>query len=370
MTGLRSTVARLFGRITAEVPGAPAADFTLAPTTAEECARVLDVASEHRISVLPWGGGSHQGIGGRVEPDLLLVTSGLGGSSDDTADLTVTVGAGVTVASLEAALAVRRQTALLPEFPGGATVGGVVASGSSGWRRLRYGPTRDRVIEAVLATGDGRVVRAGARLVKNVTGYDLPRLVTGSFGSLGVICSVSLKLLPVPAASAMVQVSDAPSAIGTAYRPLAVLETPAGTVVYLSGTEAEVEAQASALGGATEPGVDWPADPAGPFVVSVRVPPASTSEAVRRLPSGCDFVAAHGVGDVRVSLNPADLETAASLRSWAEGLGGAVVVMTAPGGHGFDPWGTPPSSVPLQQKIRAAFDPVGVMVPGRMPGGR
>ncbi|MFH1104859.1 MAG: FAD-binding oxidoreductase [Actinomycetota bacterium] len=370
MTALRSTVARLFGKISAEVPGAPPADFTLAPTTAEECARVLDMASEHRLVVLPWGGGTHQGIGGRVAPNILLVTTALGEMSDDTADLTITVGAGARVAAMEERLGASRQTAVLPEQPGMATVGGVVASGSSGWRRLRYGPTRDRVIEVVLATGDGRVVRAGARLVKNVTGYDLPRLATGSFGSLGVITSVSLKLWPVPPAAATVRVGDAAVALSVAYRPLAVLETPAGPAVYLGGTAAEVDAQTAALGGRAEPGHDWPDDPGGEFVVSIRVPPASTADVVRRLPPDAGFVAAHGVGEVRAALNPDDVETPMALRRWAEGIGGAVVVLRAHAGHPFDSWGTPPSSTPLQRRIRAAFDPVGVMVPGRMPGDR
>jgi hypothetical protein len=104
--------------------------------------------------------------------------------------------------------------------------------------------------------------------------------------------------------------------------------------------------------------------------VVIRVPPVSTSEAVKRLPAGCEFVAAHGVGEVITALDPDDLDTPQALRSWADGVGGAVVVLRAPQGHGFDPWGTPPSSNALQRRIRSAFDPVGVMVPGRMPGDR
>jgi glycolate oxidase FAD binding subunit len=367
VTALRSTVARLFGSISAEVPGAPPADFTLAPKSAEECARVLDLASEHRLAVLPWGGGTHQSIGGPVHPDILLVTRGLDEVSEDTPDLTVTVGAGVGVATLEQRLAAERQSAVLPEVPGAATVGGVVASGSSGWRRLRHGPTRDRVIEIVLATGDGRVVHAGARLVKNVTGYDLPRLATGSFGSLGVICSVSLKLMPAPPVVVMLPVPDPLEALVRAYRPLAVLQTDRGSAVYLAGTGAEVEAQTAALGGGTATDAVWPADPDGSFLVAIRVPPAETAGAVRRLPAGVPFVAAHGVGEIRAALDPADASPATDLRSWAQSLGGSVVVLRAPEGHPFDPWGAPPSSVALQRRIRQAFDPIGVMVPGRLP---
>jgi glycolate oxidase FAD binding subunit len=370
VTALKSTVARLFGSMAAEVPGAPSADFTLAPSSAEDCARVLDLASEHGLKVLPWGGGMHQGIGGRVDPDILLVTGRLGGMSDDTTDLTISVGAGVPTAGLDQHLAERRQTAVLPENLGSSTVGGIVAAGASAWRRLRFGPTRDRVIEVVLATGDGRVVRAGARLVKNVTGYDLPRLVTGSFGSLGVIVSVSLKLWPLPASAATVAVDDPERAFALAYRPLALLETDGGSFVFLAGSEAEVDAQARLLDGHPQEGLHWPADPVGRFVVSVRTPPASVGEAVRRLPLGAAFVAAHGVGEVTVALDPSRHDDAAALRSWAEGLGGSAIVLTAPAGFDFDPWGAPPASARLQRRIRLAFDPMGVMVPGRMPGDR
>ena len=370
MTALRSTVARLFGKMVAEAPGSPPADFTLAPTTADECAAILDMASEHRLRVLPWGGGTHQGMGGRVEPNVVLITTRLGGMSEDTADLTITAGAGIGAAAMEERLLERRQTALFPEDSGVSTVGGMVASGSSGWRRLRYGPTRDRVIEVVLATGDGRLVRGGARIVKNVTGYDIPRLATGSFGSLGVIVSVSLKLWPMPEAAATVRVDDIGAALIRAYRPLAALETRQGCAIYLSGPPAEVTAQVAELGGNAEEGHAWPGRPTGPFVVAIRVPPASTAAAVGGLPRDAQFVAAHGVGEVIVSLSPDDGETPLALRSWAEDLGGAVVVLAAPVGHGFDPWGTPPASLDLQRRIRAAFDPVGVMVPGRMPGDR
>ncbi|NIV25710.1 MAG: FAD-binding protein, partial [Gemmatimonadetes bacterium] len=106
----------------------------------------------------------------------------------------------------------RGQTAVLPETPGSGTVGGAIASGASAWRRLRYGPIRDRVLETVMATGDGRVVKAGGRLVKNVTGFDIPRLATGSYGSLGVIGQVCLKLWPTGTRFAGVPADDAAAA--------------------------------------------------------------------------------------------------------------------------------------------------------------
>lgn len=370
MTALRATVAKLFGELAEPVEGAPSADFVLAPASVEEGARILDFASEHDLSVLVWGAGTHQGIGNRFEPDLVLLTNRMDQIVDwQPDDLTVVVEPGVPVAALEATLDERSQTAVLPERPGAATVGGVIAAGVSGWRRYRYGPTRERVLEVVVATGDGRVVRGGAQVVKNVTGYDLPRLITGSLGSLGLIGRVCLKLWPKGEAAATVRVDDPERAVDTAYRPLAVLETVTGCFTYLAGTEREVAAQAAALGGPVQAGLQWPEHPVGDVVVSLRVPPASTVEAVRRVQGSDSFVAAHGVGEVTASFGSIQPGVLDALRDWAEAEGGALVVLEAPDGFALDPWGAPPQTLELQRRIKAGFDPAGVMAPGRLPGG-
>lgn len=372
MTSLRSTVARLFGSMAAEVEGAPEADFVFAPATVEEAARILDFASEHRLIVLPLGGGTHQGMGGRVEPDIVVSTSKMARVVEwQPDDLTVVVEAGVGVAALEQALAERSQSATLPEMPGRGTVGGAVAAAASVWRRLRYGPIRERVLEVVIVTGDGRVVRAGARVVKNVTGYDVPRLVTGSFGSLGIVARVCLKLWPEGASATMVGVDDPDAARRLVHRPLAVIEEDGKATVYLAGTAAQVDAEAEALGGEAVAGHRWPDPIVEPVCVAVRVPPAAVREAITRLPEPKRYVAGHGVGDILAGFASADPEALGSLRSWAEGIGGAVVLRSAPAPFyaEFDPWGTPPPSLAVQRRIKAAFDPIGVMVPGRMPGG-
>ena len=157
--------------------GMPGAAFVVAPPSVEQAATVLAAASRGGLVVRPWGSGSHQGFGYPVDPDIILSTGNLQAVVDwQHEDLTVVVEAGMRVAALEDLLAERGQTAVLPESPGDATVGGVLAAGLSGWRRLRYGPTRDRALEVVVATGDGRVVRGGAQVVKSVTGW-LPRNV-------------------------------------------------------------------------------------------------------------------------------------------------------------------------------------------------
>jgi glycolate oxidase FAD binding subunit len=366
VTALRTTVARLFGRFAADVAGAPQAEFTFAPSTAEDAAALLDFASEHRLAVVPWGGGTHQ-IGPPFAPDVVVSTAALGGIDWHPDDLTVVVGAGIPLATLEDRLSERGQSAMLPENPGTATVGGVIAAGASGWRRLRFGPTRDRILEVVAATGDGRVIRGGGQVVKNVSGYDLPRLFTGSLGSLGVITRVCLKLWPTGAATATVTMDDPARALAIAQRPLAILQTPGGVSVYLAGTRAEVEAQTTALGGSGTPGLAWPDRPDGEVVVSMRVPPSLVPAAVERV-SAHGFVAAHGVGEVLVA-GRLPGSTVTEWRAWAESRGGALVITRAPAELVVDPWGTPPATLDLQRRIKAAFDPLGVMVPGRLPGG-
>lgn len=371
MTSLRTTVSRLFGGMVAEAADAPPAEVVLAPQTAADAARVLDFASERRLPVLPWGGGTHQGIGGRVDPGVVLLTSGLDRIVDwQPDDLTVVVESGVGLADLEARLLERGQSVIAAETPGPGTVGGAVAAAASGWRRRRFGPLRERVLEVVLATGDGRVVRAGGRVVKNVTGYDIPRLVTGSLGSLGLIVQVCLKLWPVGRASATVRVAH-PDTAREVFRPLAVLEEPSGTTVYLAGPQAQVDADTARLGGDAAPGLRWPDPPAEPLVVSVRVPPAHTAEAVRRLPAPTRYVAAHGVGEVTAGFDRFVAADLSDLRSWTESVGGSSVVLRAPHDvyQEYDPWGRPPPSLDLQRRVKASFDPLRVMVPGRLPGG-
>ncbi|HEX5631287.1 MAG TPA: hypothetical protein VFY15_06485, partial [Acidimicrobiia bacterium] len=125
-------------------------------------------------------------------------------------------------------------------------------------------------------------------------------------------------------------------------------------------------AQSAALGGSARDGLHWPQRPRGTVELGVRVPPARIGDVLDRIAG--DFVAAHGVGEVLVAGSLA-AGVVSELRTWAESIEGTVVITRAPTGFGLDPWGRPPPTVGLQRRIKAAFDPVGVMVPGRLPGG-
>ena len=118
------------------------------------------------------------------------------------ADMTITVQAGMRFAELQALTARHGQTVPLdPPRAAGATIGGIVATAASGPRRMAYGGVRDFLLGARVALPDGRVIKAGGKVVKNVAGYDMPKLFAGSLGTLGVITEVSLRLRPLPADS-------------------------------------------------------------------------------------------------------------------------------------------------------------------------
>lgn len=353
-------------RLEVEVPDTPASAMAIAPKTVRDIEAIMRYCSERRLAIQVRGGGTHSGYGNPPDPEFVMSMERMNEVDVwEPDDLTIVVGGGARVETVEAMLAERNQTLVMPERPGDATIGGVVAAGVSSLRRGRLYATRERVLEITMITGDGRTIRSGGRVVKNVTGYDLHRLAVGAFGSLGVIVSICLKLWPTPPGAATIDVDDLERATAVV-RPLAVLETDEGVQVFLQGTEAEVEAQAERLGGHYAAGLDWPDTPTGEWEWSLRVPPALTREGLSRLPDGWDYLGIHGVGEVKAaSAGPAG---AADLRSWAEASGGNLVVTRGDPSQ-FEPWGTPPPGLELQRSLIAEFDPARILNPGRLPGG-
>lgn len=174
---------------------------TLIPPTADELAAILADASASGTPVLPWGAGLHQHLGHPALPNALkLQTTALNKVLDYTpADLTITVEAGASLAAIQAIL--RPHGQWLPWAPPGdeqATIGGLLAGGQSGPLRLGYGTPRDWLIGMRVALGDGRLVKSGGKVVKNVAGYDTHKLHIGALGTLGVIVETTFKLAPLP----------------------------------------------------------------------------------------------------------------------------------------------------------------------------
>ncbi len=182
------------------VDGVPA-QIVVEPGSADELARVLRCANAAGLSVVPRGGGTKLGWGNPPQgADLVLSTARLDQVLEHAwADMTATVEAGSTVGRFQQTLGEHRQRlALDPLWPERATIGGILATNDSGSFRVRFGALRDLIIGITLALPDGTLAKSGGKVVKNVAGYDLPKLATGSLGTLGVITQAIFRLYPLP----------------------------------------------------------------------------------------------------------------------------------------------------------------------------
>ena len=176
-------------------------DAAVFPGSVDEVRAVVALAADAGLPVSPWGGGTASAMGvPAARMGLVLGLRRLDRIVEhEPGDLTVTVEAGRTVAALQSALRERGQwLSLDPPDAERATIGGVLAANASGPRRHLYGTARDLLIGVTVVTADGTLVRGGGKVVKNVAGYDLPKLFVGSCGTLGVIVEVTVKLRPVP----------------------------------------------------------------------------------------------------------------------------------------------------------------------------
>ncbi len=171
------------------------------PRDADDLARVLAECDRERRAVIPWGGGTMQHLGASpARMDAMIQTSALNNVIEyEPADLTITVQAGMTLDAIENVLAPNGQFLPLdiPQ-PQRATIGGVLATGASGPLRLRYGPPRDFTLGLKFASVDGKLIKAGGKVVKNVAGYELTKVIVGSMGTLGIITQATFKIFPKP----------------------------------------------------------------------------------------------------------------------------------------------------------------------------
>lgn len=173
------------------------------PGTIEEVSRILAFASHEKLAVLPKGNGTKMGLGAPPKGvDIVLATARLNRVPDADADnLTLTVEAGMTLKDVQDMLAKQGKGYFLPLDPPHAekaTLGGIVATNASGPRRFLYGTARDLIIGMKAVFPNGELVHSGGKTVKNVSGYDLCKLLIGSMGSLGILCEMTFKLLPLP----------------------------------------------------------------------------------------------------------------------------------------------------------------------------
>lgn len=355
---------------------------------AELCDRIRACASG-RKAVRVRGGGTKDFYGGAPRADETIEMSGWSGVvAYEPKELVLTVRAGTPLEEVERALAAERQ--MLPFEPphfaaagsppqgasvAGATIGGAVASGLSGPRRPYAGAVRDFVLGTRIVNGKGEALAFGGRVIKNVAGYDVSRLMAGALGTLGVITEVSFKVLPRPAAEATLAFAlDQGAAIEQANRwagqplPLSAAAWQDGTLrVRISGAPAAVSAAKAKMGGEEDAGgaeywtrlreqrLDFFAGAAPLWRISV------PQTAAPLLPEHAQLVDwGGGVRWIRGDLD------ALSIRASAERAGGHATLFR--GGDKsvgvFHPLA--PAVLKIHRRLKAAFDPAGILNPGRM----
>jgi glycolate oxidase FAD binding subunit len=384
--------------------------LVVAPASVAEVAACLRSARERGLAVVPRGGGSKLCWGAPLErADVSLSTARLDRVLEHAAgDLVVRAQAGVPLAALQSRLATEGQWLALDPPEPGATLGGIVASAASGPRRHRYGTARDLLIGVTVVLADGLVAKAGGKVVKNVAGYDLCKLFSGSFGTLGVVVETAFRLHPLRSSRALVVVDLAgPEALGpatqallnTALVPSAVelcwCEARHALAVLFESGAAGVAAQAEqalellrrhgsarTLGGEAldDEWSRWTRTAPGRATLEVAVTLARAPEAIAAATAvaesqGCrvGLRGRAGLGVLIADLDGTDAGLAGFVRGLRERLGGEAHVMLrrAPSElrRAVAAWGDLGDALPLMQRIKERFDPSALLCPGRFAAG-
>lgn len=211
------------------------------PATVQEMQNVLQCASEQNLSVMPAGAGTKLGIGNIANnADIVIATTQLNKVVEyEPADLTVTVEAGIRLIDLQNQLAEHRQfLPLNPPYANNCTIGGIVATNSSGPLRLQYGTARNLVLGMKVVHASGTTVKSGGKVVKNVAGYDLNKLYIGSYGTLGIISEVTLKLAPLPIQEAIItaQFQNTQDAVKTGLNVVSSQSLPSYVILMVNNS--------------------------------------------------------------------------------------------------------------------------------------
>ncbi|MCC3500101.1 MAG: FAD-binding oxidoreductase [Microcoleus sp. PH2017_15_JOR_U_A] len=412
---------------------------TVYPHTQEELAAVIACAGRNRWALLPTGSGSKLDWGGLVQLDsdppqppltrgeqdvvkVPLFKGDLGGSPDaggivvvSTArlnrlvehavgDLTVTAEAGMKFADLQEILGKAGQFLPIdPAYPQQATLGGIVATADTGSLRHRYRGVRDLLLGITFVRSDGKIAVAGGRVVKNVAGYDLMKLLTGSYGTLGVISQVTFRVYPLPESSGTVILTGETNALAeaaqillsSALTPTAVdllspqlveklsLGKGSGLVVRFQSIAESVKQQSARLLEVGEklglqgtncgendedklwqrlPETVWNSGNNSAIICKIGIRPSEAVKAINELPVQDALIhAGSGLGVLR--FETATAETLLQVRRACEAKGGFMTVLAAPAHikQGLDVWGYTGSAIDLMRRIKQEFDPENIL---------
>ena len=389
-------------------------EYFVSPGTEHELAAILAFANETGIAVIPRGGGTKLDWGNPPRRGgIILSTLRLNRVLEHAwADLTVTVEAGCTVQALQNKLGQHGQRLAVDAlWPDRATIGGLLSTNDSGVLRLRFGGLRDLIIGVTLALPDGTLASSGGKVVKNVAGYDLPKLATGAFGTLGVITRAVFRLHPLPwAASSITCVANGIPAAqhliallldsNLAYSALQIRfvstsEREISIDLLFEGTDSGRVAQIARVNSLAD---SIPVSEANSSVWNARenlhsAAIAASSSSVLLKISARPADAMNALADLRaMSANPAKLDAvvqatglgtillkgdADQLRSILEGFrkrmegtGGSMVILgNSPATKGLEAWGDPGDAIGVMRALKKQLDPKDTLNPGRFVGG-
>ena len=386
--------------------------FVVEPGSIEEISEVLKLAHSEGHTVAPRGGGTKSHLGNPPrELDLVLSTTRMNEVIEYVpGDQIVRVQAGIKLADLQEELGESNQMLAIdpPEQDG--TIGGVVATNASGPRRYSYGTVRDLIIGVRVVLSDGTVAKAGSKVVKNVAGYDLSKLFTGSLGTLGVIAEANFRLHPIRDVSRTVvaEIEGGPEDIYAAVAAVALTQAEP-TAIELrhdgdeklvsvlvesieGGIDAKVQTISHVLGshGTVRDALDGdqlgavlPSVEEGDVLLKVSAPPADLAAvldsvlgaAERRGLDHPKFTGHAATGVTFVGLSSGDVgakaEVIDELREIWSRHGGSVVLLDAPPElkERVGAWGAPRDDIGLMGRVKDKFDNRGIMNPGRFVGG-
>ena len=379
---------------------------TVYPNSQEELAAVIACARQNQWALLPCGNGSKLDWGGLVKGVKIAVSTARLNHLVEHAvgDLTVTAEAGMLVVDLQEILGKAGQFLPIdPAYPQQATLGGIVATADAGSLRHRYRGVRDLLLGMTFVRSDGKIAKAGGRVVKNVAGYDLMKLFTGAYGTLGIISQVTFRVYPLPESSGTVILTGETNALAeatqillsSALTPTAVdllspqlvkklsLGKGSGLVVRFQSIAESVKQQSGRLLEVAEklglqgtncdendqyelwqrlPETVWDSSTNSAIICKIGIRPSAAVKAINELPIQDALIhAGSGLGVLRFETATAD--TLLQVRKACEAKGGFLTVLVAPAHikQGLDVWGYTGSAIDLMRRIKQEFDPENIL---------